>query len=162
MLGCLISFRMSISLVTRSTSASSTIFLFSRILTATYSNVNLKQLKVKMTYFFACENMSAQFHFTEGALADIFTDDVVSNASRFAPWCCSLDTRHSCCILRRRCFIYLVSRFLSFCRITSLMTWALFNLLIRLGFWVIIWIVYRSFTLVDWLIVLEVAGTSSS
>jgi hypothetical protein len=77
MLGCLMRFKISISLVTRCTSASSTIFFFSSILMATFMNKVMNQF----TYLFSSENMRTKFDFTKGTFTDIFADNVMSNAS---------------------------------------------------------------------------------
>ncbi len=71
-LGCLIIFRILISLETLSTSASSVILDFSNILTATFNNV-----KNHMNYLLSCKNVSAELYFAERPLANRFANNVM-------------------------------------------------------------------------------------
>jgi len=71
MFGCRIILRILISLLTLSTSASSTILLFSRILTATY------RLSARETHLLSGQDVRAELNFTESTLTDRLADDVV-------------------------------------------------------------------------------------
>ena len=75
---------MSISLVTRWTSACSVILRFSKILTATYSfivNARFEKEMIWLAYLLACDVVGAEFDLAEGPLADILADGVVADRS---------------------------------------------------------------------------------
>ena len=122
MFGCLISLRMSISRVTLCTSASSVIFRFSKIFTATYHSKYMftnheVSILFELTYLFASNIMSAELHFAECSLAYIFTDNVVTNWSsswrrRYAflipscSWSCLFTFCSNVCFLSIICSLF--------------------------------------------------------
>ena len=76
--------RISISRVTLCTSASSVIFRFSKIFTATYRfKTKLSKVRIlcifEITYFFVSNVMSTELDFSKCSFANILSNDIVTD-----------------------------------------------------------------------------------
>ena len=114
--GCLISLRISISRVTLWTSASSVIFLFSKIFTATYNfivNAKSSQEIIRIAYLLSSDVVRPELHLSKSAFTNVLPDDVVADGSvswrrlRRSPFFVPCCTRR-CLFTYRSCFGFLL------------------------------------------------------